>query len=153
MFITAIITTLLDQLTKRLAVWGFPNHGDHIVIIPRFFNLCLVENEGAAWGILPGQRWILVSVSALMLAFLVWQRKEFVKGGRFSRIMTGLLMGGIAGNLIDRVLTGKVIDFFHFHWEGVYDYPVFNIADMAICIGIFSMIFSQLFVKRTMAKG
>ena len=148
MFTTAIITTLLDQLTKRLAVWRFGESGDHITVIPRFFNLCLVYNEGAAWGMLSGQRLILITVSALMLAFIIWNRKELAKGGRFQSIMTGLLMGGVAGNLIDRVHTGKVIDFFDFHWEGVYYYPVFNIADMAICIGIFSMILSQLLRKK-----
>jgi len=148
MFTAAVTITFFDQLTKRLAVWGFPGDGDHITVIPGFFDLRLVYNEGAAWGMLSGQRWILIAVSAMMLVFIVWNRKELAKGGRFQSIMTGLLMGGIAGNLTDRVLTGKVIDFFDFHWENVYYYPVFNIADSAICVGIFCLLFTQLFGKR-----
>ncbi|MCL1909566.1 MAG: signal peptidase II [Kiritimatiellaeota bacterium] len=148
MFITALITALVDQVTKRLAVERFSDYGDSITVISRFFELRIVRNSGAAWGMLHGQRLILIAVSVIMLGFVVWNRKEFAKNGRFSSIMTGILAGGILGNLIDRVLTGKVIDFLDFHWEDVYHFPVFNVADAAICVGIFFLLGTQLFGKQ-----
>jgi len=150
MFIAATIIVIIDQLTKRLAVWRFAEpSGDHIGIIPGFFELCLVYNEGAAWGILQKQRLVLITISALMLCFLVWKRREFINDGRFQAIAAGILAGGIAGNLVDRVLTGKVIDFFHFYWK-TYDnsFPVFNIADSAICVGMFLLFLSQLLLGK-----
>ena len=142
MIIAAIITVLADQLTKLLAAWKLS--GDRsVTIIPDFFDLRLVHNEGAAWGILQGQRAILVAVSVIMLGFVVRNRKEFAKNGRFSGIMLGVLSGGITGNLIDRLLTGKVVDFLDFHWKDFYNFPVFNIADTAICVGIFFLFATQ----------
>ena len=97
--------------------------------------LRLVFNEGAAWGVLAGRQWLLSAVSAAMLAVLWWNRRELA-AARTARIAAGVLAGGIAGNLVDRVFRGRVVDFLDFHWRELYHYPTFNVADAAICAGV-----------------
>ena len=92
-------------------------------------------NDGAAWGMLAGRQWLLMLVSAAMLAVLWWNRRELA-AARLSRVAAGLLAGGIAGNLVDRALRGRVVDFLDFHWLEAYHYPTFNVADVAICAGV-----------------
>lgn len=141
-----VIVTVLDQLTKWL-VQRYLDFGSSVTIIPGLFDFSKVYNRGAAWGMLSGQRVILVAVSALMLGFLWLNRKEFLRGGRIERIGVGLLAGGIIGNLIDRVKLGYVIDFLDFHW-GTYTFPTFNVADSAICVGVALFVVCQFFGKK-----
>ena len=129
-----VTVTFLDQLTKWLICRNFGTH-DHITVIPGFFDLRKVLNAGAAWGMLSGQRALLIAVSVGMLSLLWYNRAEFIKSGRLARIGIGLLTGGIIGNLIDRLKSGSVIDFLDFHFRGRH-WPAFNIADSAICVGV-----------------
>ncbi len=140
-----IIVTFLDQLTKWLVCIKLGAY-DHLTIIPGFFSLRRVFNTGAAWGMLSGQRALLVSVSVSMLGLLWYNRAEFTKSGRLAQIGIGLLTGGIIGNLIDRLKCGAVIDFLDFHWSTVYTFPTFNIADTAIFLGIL-VYFIQTFIS------
>lgn len=141
--ITAV--TFLDQLTKWLASTRLGAY-DHVTVIPGFFTLRRVYNSGAAWGILGGQRVLLISVSISMLGLIWYNRSEFTKSGLLARIGVGLLCGGIVGNLIDRVKFGYVIDFLDFHWKTAYAFPTFNVADSAISIGIF-LYFIQIMIS------
>ncbi len=140
-----VTVTLVDQLSKWLVCRHFGAH-DHLTVIPGFFDLRRVFNTGAAWGMLSGQRALLIAVSAGMLGLLWYNRAEFTKSGRLARIGIGLLTGGIIGNLIDRLKSGAVIDFLDFHWSTVYTFPTFNIADTAIFLGIVAY-FIQTFIS------
>lgn len=140
-----VTVTLLDQLTKWLVCRSFGAY-DYFTIIPGFFDLRRVYNQGAAWGMLSGQRILLISVSFAMLGLLWHNRNEFTKLGLWGRIGAGLLTGGIIGNLIDRVKLGYVVDFLDFHWSTVYTFPTFNIADSAIFLGIVAY-FIQTFIS------
>ncbi len=140
-----VIVTFLDQLTKWLVCRSFGAH-DHLTVISGFFDLRRVFNAGAAWGMLSGQRTLLIGVSVGMLGLLWYNRTEFTKSGRLARIGIGLLTGGIIGNLIDRLKSGSVIDFLDFHWSTVYTFPTFNIADTAIFLGILAY-FVQTFIS------
>lgn len=124
----------LDQAAKLAALRAFAD-GGALAVAPGFFDLRLVFNEGAAWGVLAGRQWILVGVSAAMLVVLWWNRRELAASAA-SRAAAGLLAGGIAGNLLDRLFRGRVVDFLDFHWREVYHYPTFNVADVAICAGV-----------------
>lgn len=137
--------TFLDQLTKWLASARFGTY-DQITVIPGFFALRRVYNSGAAWGMLGGQRALLIGVSVGMLGLIWHNRAEFTKSGSLARIGIGLLCGGIVGNLIDRVKFGYVIDFLDFHWKTAYTFPTFNVADAAISIGIF-IYFIQIMIS------
>ena len=133
-FILGALILLLDQWTKYLVKTNL-FYGESIPIIDGFFNLVFIKNDGAAWNIMSGQRLILVLISSLILLFLIFKGYEFFSAKKIHRIAYGMLLGGISGNLVDRILTGKVIDFLDFQ-IGTYHYPSFNIADACICVAV-----------------
>ena len=124
----------LDQLTKQAIRASFV-YGESRPIIDGFFNLVYVRNDGAAWNILSGHGIILILISFAVLVLLVVYRRSFLQEQFSHRILLGLMIGGIAGNLIDRIRFGWVTDFLDFQF-GSYHYPSFNIADSAICIAV-----------------
>ena len=135
------LIVFLDQLTKVLAI-AYLKHALPICVLPDFFNLCYVENRGAAWGVLAGSQLFLIAFSLMTLAFLFWKRTRLLgslQGGSF--IFT-LLIAGIIGNLVDRVRVGYVVDFLDFYWKQSH-FPAFNIADSAICVATVVLIISQ----------
>jgi signal peptidase II len=127
---------LLDQITKQAIRSSFV-YQESRPIIDGFFNLVYVRNDGAAWNMFSGQNLILILISAGVLAALLFFRNQIIEGKTLNKILMGLLIGGIAGNLIDRIRFGWVTDFLDFEF-GTYHYPSFNVADSAICI-VFSV--------------
>lgn len=129
---------LLDQISKIIVSSLMPPFASKI-IIKSFFEFTFVKNTGGAWGILSNNLILLIVVSTIALLVL----NSYIKRERhINKIMVlsyGLLIGGILGNLIDRLFRGYVVDFFHFYILG-YDYPVFNIADILIVVGIILML-------------
>lgn len=134
-YLIAGLGVLVDQITKLIANIYLKN----IEIIPNFFHLTYVENTGGAWGILDNNRIVLVGVSILTLLIIHKYMNSEINLSKLSSISYGLLLGGIFGNLFDRIFRGFVIDFFHFTFGG-YHFPVFNIADSLIIIGIVLMV-------------
>jgi len=124
----------LDQLTKQAIRASFV-YGESRPVIDGFFNLVYVRNDGAAWNILSGHGIILILISFAVLVLLIVYRRSFLQEQFSHRILLGLMIGGIAGNLIDRIRFGWVTDFLDFQF-GSYHYPSFNIADSAICIAV-----------------
>ena len=122
----------LDQLTKQ-AIRADLVYGESRPVIEGFFNLVYVRNDGAAWNILSGHGIVLILISAAVLVVLYIFRDKIIEGKKFNEVLMGLLIGGIAGNLIDRIRFGWVTDFLDFEF-GSYHYPSFNVADSAICI-------------------
>lgn len=134
----SIICLLLDQISKLLITNNLVINETYIVI-NNFFNITLVHNDGAAWSILSGNRLLLIIISfiaLLIIYFLFIRNKKLTK---LETIIYGMLIGGIIGNLIDRILYGYVIDFFDFKLFS-YNYPVFNIADCCIVIAVILLI-------------
>ncbi len=131
-FIFAVIAVLLDQIIKFLIVWNIPLNTD-IVIIDNFFNITNVQNTGAAWSIFSGNRLFLIIlgfISLNVIYFLFINNKELKNK---EKIIYGLLIGGVLGNLIDRIIYGYVIDYLDFNIFG-YNYPIFNLADTFIVV-------------------
>lgn len=114
-----------------------PNKG--IEIIKNFFYIIEVKNTGGAWGMFSGNVPILALISAFVVVLLYFFLKSEKNLTKLSITYYGLLFAGIIGNLIDRLINGYVIDFLNFYIFG-YDYPVFNIADIFIVIGIGLMV-------------
>lgn len=129
---TVLIGIGLDQITKHLAVLYLKGQAS-IPILPGIFELFYLENHGAAFGILQGQKVFLIVVTAvttLVLAYLYIR----MPGGRhyfYVRMVILLLISGAIGNFIDRCLHDYVIDFFYFK---LIDFPVFNVADIYVSI-------------------
>lgn len=142
-----LIVLFLDQLTKQ-AIRSHLVYGDSRPIIDGFFNLVYVRNDGAAWNILSGHGLILILISFSVLVLLFIYRRSFLQDQLSHKILMGLLVGGIAGNLIDRIRFGWVTDFLDFQF-GSYHYPSFNVADSAICIAIGLYVLSNLFSPKT----
>ena len=141
----ALLVLIADQASKAVVRATLPLNEPREVI-PGFFYLRHALNDGAAWSILSGARWLLVAVSAAVLAILVVKRRDIVGGlGCLGPWVFALLCGGVAGNLVDRLLTGRVVDFLDFVF-GTYRYPTFNIADSAICVGMAMYLFATLFL-------
>lgn len=134
----------LDQATKLLAAGTMQLH-ESIVLIPGWFNLTYVRNPGAAWSMLAGFSWLLLSfgVAAGVLILIFFRRWSEKWGERY--IALALIESGIIGNSIDRLWHGSVIDFFHVHYYDFYHYPIFNVADCAICTGVMIFIISNIF--------
>jgi len=136
----------LDQLTKQAIRADFV-YGESRPVIDGFFNLVYVRNDGAAWNLLSGQGIILILISVSVLVFLIVCRNRFLEDRFLHHLLLGLMIGGIAGNLIDRIRFGWVTDFLDFEF-GSYHYPSFNIADSAICIAVVIYIITNLFQQK-----
>ena len=139
-FLLAIIGIFLDQVTKLL-VTGFLNLNQVINVIDGFFSITYVRNTGAAWGMFSNNTLFISIISILFLFILIKYIKELPKIDFLYVVAFGLIIGGIIGNLIDRLLRGYVVDFFRFIILD-YNYPVFNVADMLIVIGSIILIIS-----------
>ncbi len=127
---------MLDQITKYMIVRNM-TEGMSIPIIDQVFHLTFVLNPGAAFGMLEHNREFFIIMAIVVLMFVVYMRKKILEEPLPIQIGIALFVGGALGNLIDRMKTGLVVDFFDFRiW------PVFNIADIAICLGVGVMIWS-----------
>lgn len=143
--ITAIIL-MLDQFIKIL-VNRYMDLGSQIKIIPNFFSLFYLKNTGAAFSILEDNTVILVIISVIIIVILDRYIKTEKNFTRLSEISLGLIMGGIFGNLIDRIIHHGVIDYLSFKIFS-YSFPVFNLADMAITIGVGLLLISMISDKK-----
>lgn len=136
--IIGIIALVIDQITKSL----MQIYDVHFNIINGFLSLNYIQNTGAAWSILEGKLYLLIGISIVML-ILVYNMSFSYDNNRLNNITFGLLFGGIIGNLIDRVFYGIVRDFIDINIFG-YDFPVFNIADMAIVFGVIILLIGTI---------
>ena len=144
--ILCLLVLLLDQVTKIWVRNTFVCGGEPLAIIPGFFNLVYVRNPGAAWGMLGGQQAILILLSIVVFILLVVYHRRVLQPALDHRIAYGLMLGGILGNLIDRIKLSWVTDFLDFH-IGTHHFPSFNIADSAICVAVGLYLLSSLWHK------
>jgi signal peptidase II len=149
-FLFAVIVVLADRWTKHLAATRIALYA-HIQVIPGFFRLTHTENTGAAFSLFADSpaHWrnaalIAFSIVAMVIvAVLLWkQTRALTTAG----IALSLILGGAAGNLWDRVLSGRVVDFLLFYIKQ-YQWPVFNLADSSIVVGAALLVIEILFHK------
>ena len=129
---------LIDFLSKNFITHNFILLKS-IELIPNFFYITYLQNTGAAWSILKNNTIMLALLSLIIFILISNHIKKLQFIDKWSIISFGLLLGGILGNFIDRVMYGYVIDFLDFKIFG-YDYPVFNLADTMIVIGTIMII-------------
>ncbi len=128
-FLIVFTILFLDQLTKFLATKNLELNNP-LPVIKGIFSLTLVHNRGAAFGIFRNQLYLFI-LSSFIAVILIYSALKKRKNNSLYAFSLSLILGGALGNLIDRVILGYVIDFFDFHF-----WPVFNIADSAITIGV-----------------
>lgn len=128
----------IDQASKFYIDSTFKLN-EHLSIIPNFFRITYTRNEGAAWSILEGKMVFFYIVSVLAIILLGYFYKHTKKQEYMSRLGIVFMLSGTIGNFIDRLQFQYVRDFLDFQIFG-YDFPIFNVADMALCIGVFLVI-------------
>ena len=141
--IVVMLVLVFDMITKYLLIGSLiPNVGDQASFIEGFINFVHVQNDGASGGILGGQTALLIVITLVLLGVLVWyyllklkdQQNKYLT---LLSVAMGMIFGGSLGNLYDRVIFGYVRDFINFQF---INFPVFNIADSAITIGVILLV-------------
>lgn len=137
-----VLVILLDQLTKHWIVQYFTAGAGYkppIQILGSVLTLEYLQNSGVAFSLLTGQAilFLFILVAIGVIATIYWRVRE--SGSLLLKVTFGLILGGAFGNLIDRFSHSYVVDFIHFQIPGVFDFAIFNIADSAITIGVFTL--------------
>ena len=139
--ITCIIL-IIDQILKNIIKTKMPLNQE-IVLIKNFFSINYLKNTGAAFSILTNQTLILIIISFIIIFVLDRFLTKEKNLNNISVMSIGLILGGIFGNLLDRIIYKGVIDYLSFRIFS-YNFPVFNFADMAITIGTFLLLFTMV---------
>ncbi len=152
----AALVLAADQITKR-AIAAALEPGGVTTIIPGFFNIVHTDNRGVAFGILADAHsvwlvWLLILFSLGVMSLLGWLLVSNRIPGLPGQIGAALILGGAAGNVLDRVVRHSVVDFLDFY-IGSYHWPAFNLADSAIVIGGGLIVFSLLTEHRETVRG
>ena len=154
-YLLSIAVIIVVQWTKWLAETKL-NFLEPIPVIEPFLNWTLAYNYGAAFSFLADaggwQKWFFSGLAFVISLVLIVYLIKAPRKAKLLSLGLAMVLGGAIGNLIDRVRLGKVVDFIHVHYHDVWHYPIFNIADMAIMIGVAIIVIDMLFLegKRTM---
>lgn len=145
-YLIALIIILVDQFTKWLVVVNM-ELGESIPIIDGFFYLTSHRNSGAAWGILQGQMVFFYIVTVLFIGVAVYYMQKYARDNKLLGVSLGIILGGAIGNFIDRLWRQEVVDFADFY---IFDYsfPIFNVADSALTIGVILVIIVTILDER-----
>jgi len=142
--LAAIATLVADQATKLAVIHGFdlPHRGEVDIIDP-LLNLRWAENRGVNFGLFShnadAMRWVLIAVAIAISAWVLrWVMREGFS--RWAKISAGLLIGGAAGNVVDRLAYGYVADFLNMSCCGIENPYAFNVADIAIFAGAIGLV-------------
>ena len=139
--VLTVILVIVDQVVKFLV----STYLNYIDVIPKILYLSLEKNYGVAFSMLWNNRLLILIISLLLILFLIYLlNKDYLSKGKNNKLLNvtyGLLFGGILGNLIDRIVRGYVIDYIGVYIFN-YKFPVFNLADSFITIGVILMIIS-----------
>jgi signal peptidase II len=150
-----LLILVVDQLTKAAVRFWVPLH-ETVEVIPGFLNLTHVRNTGAAFGFLndvdfPFKTALLVTVATAGLVGVAVYSATLAHQELAARVGLALIIGGAAGNLIDRALVGSVVDFVDVYWR-TYHFWAFNVADSAITVGVAIMILDMIGVGKHVSK-
>ncbi|KAA0938785.1 signal peptidase II [Psychrobacter sp. ANT_H59] len=150
-YLLSLVVIILDQWTKWLAETNL-TFLEPVPVIEPFLNWTLAYNYGAAFSFLADaggwQKWFFAGLALLMSLFLIGYLAKAPRQAKLLSLGLALVLGGAVGNLIDRLLHGHVIDFIHVHYADVWHYPIFNIADIGISIGVLLIVIDMLFLEK-----
>lgn len=145
-WLTTLLVLIIDQLSKLWIINNF-TPGESRVVWDSVLWLTYVQNRGAAFGILPGYSWLFFICALLVILIMVVLNSK-QRQTAASQVIFGLIMAGAMGNLLDRLRSGYVVDFFDLGW-----WPVFNIADMAIVCGAVLLVLKLLWDEKGESSG
>lgn len=145
----ALAVLVLDQASK-VYIDRTMQIFDSITVIPNFFSITYLRNKGAAFSILADSSFRLpffITISLVALIVILTALRKMRDDQKLAIFSLGLIFSGALGNLIDRVRLGEVIDFIYVHWYRHY-WPAFNVADSAICVGVFLLAIDMLLEEK-----
>lgn len=145
-YLFVFIVIILDQVSKLIVINKMEVH-ESIPIIDSFFYITSHRNRGAAWGILQDQMIFFYVITLIVVIILVYYLQQYGKKHGSLALGLSLILGGALGNFIDRFFRKEVVDFLDFKLF-TYDYPIFNIADSALVIGVAIVIIYTLLEDR-----
>lgn len=159
-YVIALIVLVLDQASKWVIVNRLGLHESYPVI-GEFFQIVSHRNRGAAFGILQDQRWFFLVITVVVVVGIVWYLRRMAREKRrMLSLALALLLGGAVGNFVDRALFGEVVDFLQFRFifsffgnPVDYTYPIFNLADSAIVVGVVLIFLDTLLEWRKERKN
>jgi signal peptidase II len=147
----ALVVVACDQLTKHWAHEELQRRpGGRITVVEGYAAFAYIRNPGAAWGFLARAKEsfrqpFFVSISVLAMLFILYIHWRLEPGQHLLLVALSLVMGGALGNFIDRVRFSFVVDFIKVHWRHRYEWPTFNVADIAITVGVI-LLFAEMFL-------
>ncbi|WP_163970731.1 signal peptidase II [Oceanobacillus halotolerans] len=150
-YILAVIIIGIDQLTKWLIVKSM-DLGEQITIIDHFLYITSHRNRGAAWGILQGQMEFFYVITIIVVIGIVYYMQKYAKESKLLAISLSFMLGGAIGNFIDRLFRQEVVDFVDV-MIFTYDYPIFNVADAALVIGVILVLIITFLDEKKQRKG
>lgn len=150
-YLIAFVVLVIDQITKFLVVQNMAVR-DSIPIIEGFFYFTSHRNAGAAFGILQGQMWLFYIATLIVVSVIVYYLQVHGRTNRWFGASLALVLGGAIGNFIDRVLFGEVVDFLDVRIF-TYNYPIFNVADAALVVGVIMLIIHVIKEEKSQGKS
>lgn len=151
-YLIAIIIIGVDQWTKWLVVKNM-ELGERISVADPYLGLLSHRNRGAAWGILEGQMWIFYIITTIVVIGIVYYFHTHAKNQPLFQLGLMVLLGGAIGNFIDRLFRGEVVDFVDVLIPLInYDFPIFNVADAALTVGVVLIFIFILLDERKQKK-
>lgn len=140
-YLVSLLVFILDQ-TLKILVHRFMYPNQSIPILKGILHLTYVQNKGAAFGVFSGWRGLLVLIGFIVIIVIIYINKRLKKGD-FIQIPLAFILGGSLGNLIDRLFRSYVVDYLDFRF-----WPVFNLADIMINLGVFLVVLKILFERK-----
>lgn len=137
--LSIILFLVLDQVSKYMVAAKLA--AQNIEIIHNFFYITYAENTGMAWSLLSGKQAFFCLAAAVAIGVMIWYL-IYKNPNRLTQFALAMMISGAAGNLIDRLLLGYVRDFLHFYIF-TYDFPIFNVADSCLTIGVILLILAS----------
>jgi signal peptidase II len=137
-WLAAVSVLVLDQFTKHVIATGF-EPGESRIAIPHVLWWTFVQNHRGAFGLFGSQAWLLVAMAIAVLGVFWFAFREAAANSALVRVAFGAIVGGAIGNIVDRFHYGFVVDFIDLHW-----WPVFNVADSCITVGVALLVLSSL---------
>jgi signal peptidase II len=137
-WLAAVATFVLDQFTKYVVATSF-EPGESRIAIPHLLWWTYVQNHRGAFGLFGSQAWLLVAMALAVLGVFWYAFRDAAAQSVLVRVAFGAIVGGAIGNIVDRFHYGFVVDFVDLHW-----WPVFNVADSCITVGVALLVLSSL---------
>ena len=143
-YIIAAVLIIIDQLTKWGILQNFELY-DEKILIPSVFSLYYIQNPGAAWGIFAGRMTFFYIITVLVIGYLIYNFHKYKVESKLARLSFSFILAGAIGNFIDRLAYGYVVDMFRLDF---INFPIFNVADVCLTIGVGLMINYVLFFEK-----